>query len=127
MLNFNKAQIMRPKILLSLFLALFFAGNVYAQVFDCPEELFLRQDKKTRLFGYGSLLGEWKIPPTYIKAWPFAGKNAVVIIGKGYGVIDCEGKTIIEPVYESMGIFQYGKGWAKKNELWGLSDWLLGN
>ena len=89
---------------------------------ECPDELFPFQDKTTRLWGYSTFLGEKKVPPTFIKARPFQGRYAVVLIGTKYGVIDCEGKTVLEAVYDAMGPFIVGRGWAQRNELWGLID-----
>ncbi|MES2388454.1 MAG: WG repeat-containing protein [Bacteroidota bacterium] len=89
---------------------------------DCADELFLRQDKKTRLFGYVTFMNEWKVPAVFIKARPFQGKHAVVLIGKKYGLIDCEGHTVIEGQYDAMGPFVFGRGWAKKGDYWGLID-----
>lgn len=92
------------------------------QIFDCEEELFSKKDRKTRLFGYVNMLGEYRVPPTFLKALPFAGKYAVVQQGKKFGVINCEGVLVVSADYDEIASFINGKGWMKINNLWGLVD-----
>lgn len=93
-----------------------------AQPFDCEEELFSKKDKKTRLFGYVNMLGEYRIPPSFLRALPFSGKYAVVQQGKKFGVINCEGVLVVPADYDEISAFINGKGWVKQNGKWGLAD-----
>jgi len=93
-----------------------------SQAYDCEEELFSKKDKQTRLFGYVNALGEYRIPPTFLRAKPFVGKNAIVQQGKRFGVLNCEGVLVIPADYEEIASFSNGKGWVKKDGLWGLMD-----
>lgn len=104
-----------PVLLLPRFFSL-----ILAQGFDCEEELFSRKDKSTRLFGYVNALGEYRIPPIFLKAKPFVGKTAIVQQGKSFGLINCEGILVVPAEYEEIASFFYGKGWVKKNGLFGL-------
>lgn len=98
------------------------AFDAYAQNYDCEEELFSKKDKPTRLFGYVNAIGEYRIPPVFLRALPFVGKNAIVQQGKLFGVINCEGRLVVPADYEQITGFTSGKGWAKKGGLWGLID-----
>lgn len=103
-------------------LSLCFSFPSVSQTFDCEEELFSKKDKKTRLFGYVNMLGEYRVPPTFLKAMPFSGKYAVVQQGKKFGVINCEGILVVPADYDEIASFINGKGWMKINNLWGLVD-----
>ncbi|HRH35891.1 MAG TPA: WG repeat-containing protein, partial [Catalimonadaceae bacterium] len=103
-------------------LSLCFSFPSVSQTFDCEEELFSKKDKKTRLFGYVNMLGEYRVPPTFLKAMPFSGKYAVVQQGKKFGVINCEGILVVPADYDEIASFINGKGWMKTNNLWGLVD-----
>ena len=92
------------------------------QSYDCEEELFSKKDKQTRLFGYVNAIGEYRIPPSFLKAMPFVGRNAIVQQGKRFGVINCEGILVVPAEYEEIASFSNGKGWVKKGGLWGLAD-----
>lgn len=105
-----------------LFISAFFQLNGFAQSFDCEEELFSKKDKQTRLFGYVNALGEYRVPPTFLKAMPFIGKHAVVQQGKKFGVINCEGILVVPADYDEIAAFSNGKGWVKRGGLWGLVD-----
>ena len=94
----------------------------FGQSYDCEEELFSKKDKQTRLFGYVNAIGEYRIPPSFLKAMPFVGRNAVVQQGKRFGVINCEGILVVPADYEEIASFSNGKGWVKKGGLWGLAD-----
>lgn len=107
---------------LLLFLFFIFRINLFAQPFDCEEELFSKKDKKTRLFGYVNMLGEYRIPPSFLRALPFSGKYAVVQQGKKFGVINCEGVLVVPADYDEISAFINGKGWVKQNGKWGLAD-----
>lgn len=96
--------------------------TAWAQSFDCEEELFSKKDKQTRLFGYVNALGEYRVPPTFLKAMPFIGKHAVVQQGKKFGVINCEGILVVPADYDEIAAFSNGKGWVKRGGLWGLVD-----
>lgn len=80
---------------------------------ECPDELFPKYDKKSRLYGYTTWLGEWKIPPTYLRASPFDGKYARVQLDKKFGVINCEGFMVIAANYDEIGPLTYGKAFAR--------------
>jgi hypothetical protein len=115
------------KKLLRIFsLFLFFIGHLpfgFSQFsFDCEEELFSKKDKKSRLFGYVNAIGEYRIPPVFLAAKPFVGRNAIVQQGKLFGVINCEGVLVVPAEYEEIASFSNGKGWVKKGGLWGLVD-----
>ena len=102
------------RILSSLaFLFLWVAMPGFSQSYDCEEELFSKKDKQTRLFGYVNALGEYKIPPTFLRAKPFVGKNAIVQQGKMFGVLNCEGILVVPADYEEIASFSNGKGWVK--------------
>ena len=90
--------------------------------YQCEEELFSKKDRKTRLFGYVNAIGEYRIPPVFLSAKPFAGRYAIVQQGKLFGVINCEGILVVPAEYEEIASFSDGKGWVKKGGLWGLSD-----
>ena len=109
-------------IFLQAFFLLGFSGKAVAQSFDCAEELFSKKDKQTRLFGYVNALGEYRVPPTFLKAMPFIGKHAVVQQGKKFGVINCEGILVVPADYDEIAAFSNGKGWVKRGGLWGLVD-----
>ena len=94
----------------------------FAQFYDCEEELFSRKDKATRLFGYINMLGEYRIPPVFLKASPFVGKNAIVQQGKKFGVINCEGILAVPAEYDEIASFSNEKGWMRAGNLWGLVD-----
>ncbi len=94
----------------------------FSQSYDCEEELFSKKDKQTRLFGYVNAIGEYRIPPAFLKAMPFVGRNAIVQQGKRFGVINCEGILVVPAEYEEIASFSNGKGWVKKGGLWGLTD-----
>ena len=91
-----------------------------AQAFDCEEELFSKKDKTTRLFGYVNALGEFRIPPVFLKAKPFIGKTAIVQQGKLFGIINCDGILVVPAEYDEIFSFFNGKGWVKKGGLFGL-------
>jgi hypothetical protein len=101
---------------------LLFSTQIQAQGYDCEEELFSRKDRKTRLFGYVNALGEFRIPPVFLKAGRFIGKNAIVQQGKKFGVINCEGVLVVPADYDEIASFTDGKGWVKSGGLWGLAD-----
>lgn len=93
---------------------------VNAQGYGCEEELFPRKDKSTRLYGYVNALSEYRVPPSFLRAKPFIGKYAIVQQGKQFGVINCDGVLVIPAEYEEITSFFDGKGWVKKNGLYGL-------
>jgi hypothetical protein len=107
---------------LLLLLFVLVQGFSHAQLYDCEEELFPKQDKQTRLWGYVNFIGEWRVDPVFIKAYAFEGKNAVVMKGTKFGVLDCSGKLVVMPVYDQFASFSDGKGWAKAGNVWGLVD-----
>jgi hypothetical protein len=86
----------------------------FGQSYDCEEELFSKKDKQTRLFGYVNAIGEYRIPPAFLKAMPFVGRNAIVQKGKRFGVINCEGILVVPAEYEEIASFSNGKRWIKK-------------
>jgi len=96
--------------------------GLMAQSFDCEEELFPKKDKKTRLFGYVNAIGEYRVPPKFLTAKPFVGRNAIVQEGKMFGIINCEGVLVLPADYTEISSFSNGKGWVKSNGLWGLAD-----
>ena len=109
------------KLFLTIFINLI-GLNLIGQSFDCEEELFPKKDKKTRLFGYANAIGEYRVPPKFLKAKPFVGRNAIVQEGKMFGIINCEGVLVLPADYEEISAFSNGKGWVKSNGLWGLAD-----
>jgi hypothetical protein len=109
-------------LLLCISFQMFFSFQGAGQSFDCEEELFSKKDRKTRLFGYVNALGEYRIPPVFLKAMPFVGRNAVVQQGKMFGVINCEGILVVPADYEEIASFSNGKGWVRTGGLWGLID-----
>lgn len=115
---------MKKSTNIAVFIGLYFfiGHSVFAQPFDCEEELFSKKDKQTRLFGYVNMLGEYRIPPTFLKALPYSGKYAVVQQGKKFGVINCEGVLVVPADYDEIASFINGKGWMKMNGKWGLVD-----
>jgi len=110
------------KYTLLIILLNFLGLNLMAQSFDCEEELFPRKDKRTRLFGYVNAIGEYRVPPKFLQAKPFVGRNAIVQEGKMFGIINCEGVLILPTDYEEISSFSNGKGWVKSSGLWGLAD-----
>jgi len=106
--------------LLGILLFSYLSGN--AQSYDCEEELFSKKDRKTRLFGYVNAIGEFRIPPVFIKAMPYLGRYAIVQQGNRFGVVNCEGVLVVPADYEEIASFSNGKGWVKKGGLWGLCD-----
>ncbi len=105
-----------------LLLFVLVCGFSQAQFYDCEEELFPKQDKQTRLWGYINFIGEWRVDPVFIKAYAFEGKNAVVMKGTKFGVLDCSGRLVVMPVFDQFASFANGKGWARSGNLWGLVD-----
>lgn len=102
-------------------LMLWGANTAQAQLYDCQEEIFPRQDKATKLWGYKNFMGEWRVPATFVKAYSFEGKNAIVIQGKQYGILNCEGR-LIATGYDEFASFVYGKGWGRIGDKWALVD-----
>lgn len=107
-------------LFVQLLLLLRFILPIQAQDYDCEEELFSKKDKATRLFGYVNALGEFRVPPLFLRAKPFIGKTAIVQQGNSFGVINCEGILIVPAEYQEISSFFGGKGWVKKNGLFGL-------
>lgn len=113
---------MKNIVYLLAFLSTILLSNAaQAQFYDCPDEIFPRQDKATRLWGYKDITGTWRVQPVYIKAYAFEGKNAVVIQGKKYGVVDCEGRIMVSG-YDEFASFVWGKGWGRVGDKWALVD-----
>ena len=110
----------RFSLLFQIGICLLFPAALLAQGYDCEEELFSKKDKKTRLFGYINALGEYRVPPVFLKAKPFVGKTAIVQQGNRFGVINCEGILVVPAEFEEIASFSNGKGWAKKGGLYGL-------
>lgn len=109
--------------LVVLLVVLFSGSVVQAQSpNDCPEELFVKYDKERRLYGYVTAMGEWKIPSTYIKAYPFNGKYAPVLVDKKYGVIDCNGYLIIAAQFDAIAPLLYGRAFARNGDAWTYID-----
>lgn len=89
---------------------------------ECPEELFPKYDKAKRLYGYVNLMGEWKIPASYIRAYAFDGKFAPVQLDKKYGVVNCEGYMIVAAQFDAIAPLLYGKAFAKIGDNWTFID-----
>ena len=119
MLIFN-----RPILWLAIFPAIFFLLSlpIFSQSYQCEEELFPRKDKATRLYGYVNAIGEYRVPPTFLKAKPFVGKTAIVQQGNRFGIINCDGILVVPAEYDEIASFSNGKGWVKKNGLFGLMN-----
>lgn len=102
------------------FLLLFIAQLSFAQGHRCQEDLFPVKQEENRLYGYKNLFGIWRINPTFTIGYPFRGNVAIVLMGKRYGAVSCEGKMVIQPEYEEIKPFIAGRSWARKGDLWGL-------
>lgn len=122
MINLITAKVSSGFSAFTLLCLLAFSPLANAQYFDCDEELFPRQDKQTKLYGYVNFIGEQRVPASFIRAFPFEGKYAIVQQGKKYGVLNCNGRLTVPAVYDGFLSFVNGKGWARTGELWGLVD-----
>ncbi len=100
-------------------------GNLLAQpvskdAYDCPEFLIPRKEKASNLYGYVDIGGNYIIPPTYLQAGYFQGKNARVQMGKKFGVINCQGRLVVPATFDVIDDFVNGFGWVQQNGKWGL-------
>jgi hypothetical protein len=118
--NLNMLLTLPKAVFLPIFLL--FSFHAFSQIYQCEEELFPRKDKATRLYGYVNAIGEYRVPPTFLKAKPFSGKTAIVQQGNRFGVIGCDGNLVIPAEYDEIASFTDGKGWVKKNGLYGLMN-----
>ncbi len=107
---------MKHKLTLALLFVTLFS---FGQGQLCKQDLFPKQSKN-RKWGYVNLFNQWQILPTFTTANAFRGKTAVVLIGKKYGAVNCDGRLIVPCQYEVMKDFVGGKAWVKKDGLWGL-------
>ncbi len=98
-----------------------FTGFSFAQGYECEEMLFPKQGPNKQ-YGYANLLGEFVVDPVFTQAQPFEGRFAVVMKGSKLGVLNCDGIIIVEPVYEEIGSFLHGSGWARRKDLWEYVD-----
>ncbi|SDJ87078.1 WG containing repeat-containing protein [Catalinimonas alkaloidigena] len=105
----------------ALLCALGLAQVAHAQVYECEELLFPRQ-AGNRLYGYINLLGEWRVDPVFVKAGAFQGRYAVVMQGKRYGVLNCDGILVVPADFDEILNFSEGAGWVRRDKLWGLVD-----
>jgi len=94
----------------------------YANGRDCDEPWFPAYNKKTRLYGFVDFTGKTVIPPTFIKAYGFEGKYALVLQGTRYGFVNCEGTIVTSGTYDEVRQFYYGRFWGLKSGKWGLYD-----
>jgi hypothetical protein len=108
--------------LITLFTSLaLFNSSVKAQGYECEEMLFPKLGPNKQ-YGYVNLLGEFVVDPVFTQAQPFEGRFAVVMKGSKLGVLNCDGIIIVEPVYEEIGSFLHGSGWARRKDLWEYVD-----
>jgi len=89
---------------------------------DCDEPMFPAFNRKSRYYGYVGISGEYVVPPSFIKAYMFEGKYAMVMQGSKYGFINCEGTIVTQAAYDDVKQFYYGRGWGLQNGKWGLFD-----
>ncbi|MGB3619449.1 MAG: WG repeat-containing protein [Catalinimonas sp.] len=87
--------------------------------YECEELLFPKRGAR-ELYGYTTLLNEWRVEPTFTRAEPFQGRYAVVMKGKRYGVLNCEGYLAVPAEYDEIKNFSEGTGWVRKGQRWGL-------
>lgn len=60
------------------------------------------KDNTTCLYGYKNSKGKWVLKPQFLFAKNFVGKYAIVNKHEQYGVIDKEGKYILDPIYDEL-------------------------
>lgn len=76
-------------------------------------------------WGYQTTLGEWLIAPKYAQAEHFSNGVATVALRDEmenlvWGLVDEQGKEIVEPKYHEIQTFYQNMSWFKYNEKWGL-------
>lgn len=76
-------------------------------------------------WGYQKLSGEWFITPKYAQAEHFSNGVATVALRDEmenlvWGLVDEQGKEIVEPKYQEIQTFYQNVTWFKHNEKWGL-------
>ncbi len=105
---------------LLLFLLLLPTSALWAQGFQCPEELWPAKKPQGNLWGYVNFSEEWVIEPYFERAEPFSGQLAIVYKQGGWGVIDCGGNVKVSYKYDEIQSFAGGAAWARKGAKWGL-------